>query len=341
MDANRDGRCQLTLVEASGRPWRGVTFIRLENDSERVIFAKRARYHRPVTFTALRTPPRGRHLLHVKTECHSPITTYIHVTAQGATTAVVRLVLQYRLADACGHRIRFPTYGELRESRLGDLETALSDQHPPAFTPRHGPIRATSGPAYFDDLVHTRHTEHRHRRVACLFNLYAKMKRTPIDGNDGGRTAWDVVDQIFSLEEDRVFATVAPDVDMGRVLADLDTNPTFARHDSATHDIEPPVGYTKSDRTYKTTDPTGNLQLTFARKDGDGDGPAWVLDADIDEKTGVAHWGEVIYHTVTGARTNPYAVHQLLCLQGILPPYDLVTDAGRAVTRGPAATARG
>jgi hypothetical protein len=52
----------------------------------------------------------------------------------------------------------------------------------------------------------------------------------------------------------------------------------------------------------------------------------WIVDVDIDEKTGIGHWGEVIYHWVTGARTNPYAVHQLLCLSGHLPPYSLIVD---------------
>ena len=163
----------------------------------------------------------------------------------------------------------------------------------------------------------------RHRRIACLLNLYAKMKQTFVDEGTGMR-AWELVDQIFSIEQDRIFATVGAGLDRAKLLGGLGASTSFKKHDSWTHDIEPPKGYKKSEKTYKTDDDFGSLQLTFSHREGDGDQPKWILDADIDEKTGAGHWKESIYHWMTGARTNPYAVHQLLCLQGLRPAYELI-----------------
>lgn len=322
MTLNRNGRFRLILVGACGTPWRGDTFIRIEDDSENLVYGKRANYERPVTFTGLRTPPRGWHMLHIKTTLHTPVSRRIRVKADACENVVVQMLVQYRKADEHGHRIPFPVYEELAENRLGDVVMALSDTKPTAFESERDGIRRSPGPEYYDMLVRTKHDSH--RRIACLLNLHAKMKRTLID-KGSTKTAWDLVDQIFSIEQDRIFATVKRDENMDDLLRQLVASPNFKDHDSWTHDIEPPRGYRKSQKTYKTVDSTGSLQLTFSQRE-DGNGPKWIVDADIDEKTGVLHLVECIYHQMTGAKTNPYAVHQLLCLQGMVPAYDLITE---------------
>lgn len=38
----------------------------------------------------------------------------------------------------------------------------------------------------------------------------------------------------------------------------------------------------------------------------------WAAEIDIDAKKGISHWGEVIRNHLTGGKTNPYLVNQLL-----------------------------
>lgn len=124
-----------------------------------------------------------------------------------------------------------------------------------------------------------------------------------------------------------MFATVKPGLVMDDLLKRLEASSHFGTEDSKWHDIDPPLGFQKHGVTFKSREAAGaaNLQLSFASRKNGGE-TEWMVDVDIDEKTGVGHWGEVIYHWVTGARTNPYAVHQLLCLSGHLPPYSLIVD---------------
>ena len=327
MAPNRNGRFRLILLDACGNPWRGDTFVRIEDDTENIVYGKRASYERPIMFTGLRTPPRGRHMLHIKTTGHTPVSYFIRVKADVCENIVARLLVHYRKADKHGHRISFPVYEELDENQLGDIAAALSDAKPTAFESERDGVRRSPGPEYYNTLVRTKHENHHHRRIACLLNLHAKMKRTFID-EESSMTTWGFVDQIFSIEQDRIFATVQSQLDMNGLLNRLGDSNNFNDYDSWTHDIDPPRGYKKSKKTYKTVDDCASLQLTFSRRERNGGGPEWIVDADIDEKMGVGHLKEFIYHKVTGAKTNPYSVHQLLCSQGIVPTYNLITEAG-------------
>ena len=291
------------------------------------MYGKRANYERPITFTGLRTPPRGRHMLHIKTTVHTPVSRFIQVKADECEEIKARLLVQYRKADEHGHRIPFPVYEELDESQLGDIAAALSDAKPTAFDSERDGVRRCPGPEYYNTLVRMKRENHHHRRIACLLNLHAKMKRTFID-EESSMTTWGFVDQIFSIEQDRIFATVQPELNMNDLLNRLGGSNNFNDYASWTHDIDPPRGYKKCEKTYKTVDDCASLQLTFSWREGNGAGPEWIVDADIDEKTGVGHFKEFIYHKVTGAKTNPYSVHQLLCLQRIVPTYNLITEAG-------------
>ena len=141
--------------------------------------------------------------------------------------------------------------------------TALSDQQPTKFESERDGIRKNPGPKYYDTLVRTKHENHRHRRIACLLNLHAKMAQTFIDKKNA-MTAWDFVDQIFSIEQDRIFTTVKPDLKMKDLIKRLGASGNFNDHASWTHDIDPPRGYRKSPKTYKTVDDCASLQLTFS-----------------------------------------------------------------------------
>ena len=76
--------------------------------------------------------------------------------------------------------------------------------------------------------------------------------------------------------------------------------------------------------SFKTSDATGNLQLTFAR---DRAGQL-VADIDIDDHLGIRHMWDVLKHIVTGTETNPYEIHDILAdAQKVDPGYELVPAA--------------
>ena len=107
MAPNRNGRFRLILLGACGDPWRGDTFVRIEDDTENVVYRKRANYEGPITFTGLRTPPRGWHMLHIKTTLHTPVSRFIRVKADECEKVKARLLVRYRKADKHGHRFPF------------------------------------------------------------------------------------------------------------------------------------------------------------------------------------------------------------------------------------------
>jgi len=70
--------------------------------------------------------------------------------------------------------------------------------------------------------------------------------------------------------------------------------------------------------SYKTPDPTGNFQLTFATNAQEG----LAIDADLDDHQGIEHAFDVIKHKLTGRDSHPYDIHQILVkFQNIDPGY--------------------
>ena len=73
-----------------------------------------------------------------------------------------------------------------------------------------------------------------------------------------------------------------------------------------------PTPYKKEDvqghNSFKTPERTGNLQLTFAQAP-DG---KMMVDADVDDHSGIVHAFDVLKHTFTGEKTHPYDIHQIL-----------------------------
>ena len=327
------GECFLSLFDADSKPWRGEAFIRVESDREEVIFRKRRTYLHPIKFDGLWTVPRGPYVFHVKTEHHVPMSRYVNVFSQRENEVAMKLVVHYKAADAFGQYIRYPAFADLRTAGLGEVEEVLlngPDQpHFQFADAKEYPVRDVSGRQYYDGLVKNKAQDGNHRLLGCLFNLYAKMKDTVVPG-PASLNAWKLIHSIFSFRQDRLFATVDPNIDMSTYLAALDESLNFEKNDSRNHNIPSPEGYAKSERTYKTKDKEGNLQLTFASKDVGGGQKEWIVDVDIDEKSGIAHWIEAGYHLFAGGRTNPYAVHQLLALAGHRPSYDLVLAAPAA-----------
>ncbi len=152
---------------------------------------------------------------------------------------------------------------------------------------------------------------------ATLLNLHAKMQRQTLSG---GKSVFSFVQRIARSEgvvraqADRVFFR-----SRAALLERTHSNPAFrsvsgALHKSFSEGFEL-VG------SYKTRDAMGNLQLTFARN---GKGEIEV-DADLDDNQGIKHAFDVLRHRLTGSKTHPFNIHQVLVrFQEIDPGYDLV-----------------
>lgn len=76
----------------------------------------------------------------------------------------------------------------------------------------------------------------------------------------------------------------------------------------------PPDGYDRAG-SFKTTDPFGNLQLSFFAKDD-----SWVADVDIDDAAGLGHVFQVVRNSVTGQPTHPFDINQILIHRQALDP---------------------
>jgi hypothetical protein len=83
----------------------------------------------------------------------------------------------------------------------------------------------------------------------------------------------------------------------------------------------PLSGYQLED-SFKSRDAHANLQVTFMRHKQSGE---LAADVDIDEAAGIEHGREVIRNAITGGRTNPYLVRELLLL---FDPVEKVLDPG-------------
>jgi hypothetical protein len=148
---------------------------------------------------------------------------------------------------------------------------------------------------------------------ADVLNLFAKSDRTMLpDGTS-------VLDHLVSLREidqDRIFANadskIAPAMDQSVEYGVFNHR---GKVDSSLHG-----GHGKFVKyaSYKTFDPTGNLDITLSR-----DGDKWMAEVDIDYYKGYHHFFfEVMYNHAFDQRTDPYHVGRILKNdQGIDPGY--------------------
>ncbi|HOK46069.1 MAG TPA: hypothetical protein PLK67_09065 [Bryobacteraceae bacterium] len=148
---------------------------------------------------------------------------------------------------------------------------------------------------------------------ACLLNIAAKAGATKLED---GSNCLDHLLALREIRQDRLFAAASP-----ALVEEAGCSPLFQPASTLLH--KPPAGYQR-DRSYKTKDRYGNLQLTFFRSQADG--PGWVVDIDIDEASGLEHFFEVVRNGARGP-TNPYDVREvLIAAQGLDPGYGFRFD---------------
>lgn len=169
-----------------------------------------------------------------------------------------------------------------------------------AQAPRWAPLIARINAGLFNSLAD--------ERRAGLLNLYAKMR------HPSAENVFEFVTEIFDVRPTRFFARVDP-----RLRALVRELPhRFHERPGTLHDF--PAGWRRIEEhgSFKTPDPTGNLQLTFATNDAG----ELAVDADLDDHSGLEHAFDVIRHALTGRDTHPYDIHQILVkFQNIDPGY--------------------
>jgi hypothetical protein len=146
-------------------------------------------------------------------------------------------------------------------------------------------------------------------RKACLLNIFTKAASTRLlDGS----SCFDHVGGLIKLRGDRFFArTKAALREEVQNAKDLFGEVSGALHHS------PIEGYTDA-KSFKTKDKYGNLQLTFFRRGTTGDD--YLVDADIDEASGIKHGFEVFRNWVADHTTDPFEIRDVLIRHQLLDP---------------------
>lgn len=166
--------------------------------------------------------------------------------------------------------------------------------------PQWSPLISRIKPELFKNLTN--------EQKAGLLNIYAKM------GHASSNSVFDAVIDIFEVRPARVFTQVKT-----TLLEDVRGLPRmFHEVLGVLHNFPQGWDRFKERGSYKTPDPTGNLQLTFATNAGED----LAIDADLDDHQGILHAFDVIRHKLTGRDSHPYDIHQILVkFQNIDPGY--------------------
>lgn len=187
--------------------------------------------------------------------------------------------------------------------------TALPDPLRDVFV-RSARREGTSPPARFFQALPA-------LKKAAALNILAKMGDTP--AGDDGATVLSHVDHVYDFYQDRIYVVLAPGAPLpAMLLASIQKGETrFTVAQSSLH-----KGF--QDASFKTQEDSGrgNLQLSFNA----GNAKRVKVDADIDIYTDVLRhlFGEVFRNHLTGMKTNPYRVYQILTGMGIRPEYRLL-----------------
>ena len=204
--------------------------------------------------------------------------------------------------DAAKAQPSFPSLSEF-EAQWADLFSVLTNTNA-------GSAGQWWTPDWWNDSTHN-------QEKAGLLNLYAKAKATAFPD---GSNVFEYVEEIWQVLPARWYVLVKSSL--------------HERAGSSQNIFHPVLGTLHQFRegwhlkdSFKTYDPAGNLQLTFAEDDS-GEFLAQgrlLCDTDIDDHQGVQHAFDVIQHTLSGNDTSPYNIHEiLLFFQNLDPGYKLL-----------------
>jgi hypothetical protein len=247
--------------------------------------------------TGLNTFPNGIYRLEVDGPSYHPVSRFVSIPPDGNGTVAVTLPVNPKKVV----RVEFPPF---RSANIpADAWTLL--EHSANLLNFAG----KTGKDLYDSLDDL--------RKAGFLNLVAKANRTRFasPAGDAGPSVLSFILQLIELRGDRFFATT------NRELRSATVNGVFAElfHEVNEALHTPPQGFER-DRSFKTFDHYGNLQLSFfTNAQGDV-----AVDMDIDDAQGFEHIFQVVGN-LFGGPTHPYNIHEILiATQELDPAYALV-----------------
>ncbi|MCP4871598.1 MAG: hypothetical protein GY898_23055 [Proteobacteria bacterium] len=145
------------------------------------------------------------------------------------------------------------------------------------------------------------------RQRGTLLNIWAKLWQVSLGVTPVGA----YVDRILEVRPDRLICGVSPELfsafELGLELDVLELVSSAVGH-------EPPAGFTNGP-SVKTLEEIGGLQVSiFESLDP---GVPHLADIDVDEERGFPHAVRAAGHHLTGQKTDPVEVQQILEAQGI------------------------
>ena len=163
------------------------------------------------------------------------------------------------------------------------------------------------GSNWFDDLSID--------SIAGLMNIWSKLQTTCLDGVRG-KPLSSLVKRINRVNPDRIWFEPHPlMLELARQAVEVEE---VVETSGSLHSL---AGYVVL-QSFKTLERYGNLQLTFLESRANGD---LLVDADIDEASGIGHLFQVLRNALPGRTTDPYDIHEILTFhQELDVGYDLV-----------------
>lgn len=152
------------------------------------------------------------------------------------------------------------------------------------------------------------------RYKADVLNLFAKSDMTLLPD---GSSVLSHLTCLREIDQDRIFADA--DAKMAAAMDASVAQGTFNHRGKVDSSLHHGHGQFEKYASYKTYDPTGNLDITLSHDGGN----KWIAEIDIDYYKGMRHFFlEVMYHHTFDQRTDPYHVGRILKYdQGIDPGY--------------------
>lgn len=291
-----NGRLSLQVIDVYGQPIAETVDVLMKNQtlSDAPVFRD---LDGSVTqiLTGLNVFPNGRYRLEADSLPYHPVSRFINIPANGNGQLVLTLPVNPKKVVS----VDFPAY---KAPSIPADAWKLLEQTSNML----GFENQTAEPLYraLDDV-----------RRAGFLNLIAKADRTRFRAAQNIPSVLSFIQEIRELRGDRFFSLVP------RELRSMTIN---SMADGLFHEVSealhtPPPEYEK-DRSFKTQDHYGNLQLSFFS----GANGTFAMDMDIDDAQGFEHIFQVVGNFF-GGPTHPYNIHEILiAAQELDPGYRLL-----------------
>lgn len=150
--------------------------------------------------------------------------------------------------------------------------------------------------------------------AACAMNIQAKAKTIQLQT---GLTLANHIVKIFKFFPDRIWCklSVSDPKFEGNETALFNLDPQFEEVPGVLHSMPNAIRM----GSWKTREDHGSLQVTLFWHDE----YKLCADIDIDLSDGLEHFFHVVKNHLTGSKTHPYDVREVLMMQGIDPGYRL------------------